>query len=645
MNRTVLTPIQRSGFVALSALLGLLALALPAHAQTTDLFRQAAQFRFGQPNTALTALEAEIRSANPERRRGQEAELVKILQSPEATTDAKSWTCRVLRIVGSEQAVPALAALLSDENLSADAQFALRSIPGTKVDQALRKALARTKGLQKAGVVQTLGARQDCQALPLLAPLAGDQDPIVAEAALYALGHIGGDEALQAVQKAQVPERLRGYRDHALLLCAESLPADKKAEAAAVYRELYSQSKNKALRAAALRGLVRTGQAQATSTLVGALAADDARLRAAAAKALCEVADEVLVKTALAQFPAWHPEAQILVLDMIAHPAALPVIRQAISSDNEKLRHVVLAALGRLGDVSDIPVLLRVAVEQTSAAAMARKSLQTLRGPKIDDALLAAAKAETAGDQVEAIHALAGRNATNAVPSLLELARIRSPVRGVALQAVGQLAGTKDFPALVGFLTKSQGNVDQTVIVIALVTYLHRTADREGAATALVAAMKEATPEVQVVLLRLLNLVPCRQSMAALRSAADNSDGTVRDAAVRGLTAWPEIAALPDLERIAKTSSDSTHKALARRGLIRLLRLPEAGPPEQTVKQLGSVLTLTDSKEEKTLVLSALAEMKRPHPAALDLAAGCLSDPALEMEAAQAIVRLAGSCK
>ena len=163
--------------------------------------------------------------------------------------------------MGSDQAVPALAALLNNADLSADAQFALRSIPGAQVDQALRQALAQTKGLQKAGVIQTLGARQDRQALPLLAPLAGDHDLQIAEAAFYALGNIGGEEALRAVQKAQVPESLSGYRDHALLLCAESLPADKKAEAGAVYRALL-QTKNKALRAAAMRGLVSPGQSQ-----------------------------------------------------------------------------------------------------------------------------------------------------------------------------------------------------------------------------------------------------------------------------------------------------------------------------------------------------------------------------------------------
>ena len=94
MNRIVLNSTRRSGFVALMTLL---ALALSTPAQSTDLFKQAAHFRYGESNAALTALEGQIRSAKPEQQRSLEAELVKILQSSEATKDAKAWVCRALR--------------------------------------------------------------------------------------------------------------------------------------------------------------------------------------------------------------------------------------------------------------------------------------------------------------------------------------------------------------------------------------------------------------------------------------------------------------------------------------------------------------------------------------------------------------------
>jgi type 1 glutamine amidotransferase len=222
-----------------------------------DSYSELRLLNFGQSTPALAAIQSDIATANPAQLRAIEAKLIAALLSADATADAKSWVCRTLRIAGSEQAVPALGALLTDNQLAADAQFALRCIPGPAADQALRAALSRTHGLLQAGIVQTLGARADRQALALIAPLASDPDPAAAEAALYALGRIGGLEALQAVQNATVPDGLQRYRRHAILLCAESLLASGNAgEAARACRALCNDSPDPVSKSAALRCLM-----------------------------------------------------------------------------------------------------------------------------------------------------------------------------------------------------------------------------------------------------------------------------------------------------------------------------------------------------------------------------------------------------
>ena len=160
-------------------------------------------------------------------------------------------------MAGSEQAVPVVASLLTDSQFAADAEFALRSLPGAKVDEALRAALAKTPGLLKAGVIQTLGARQDAAAVPLVIPSLTDPDASVVEATLYALGQIGGSQALTALRSAKVPAASERSRQHALLLCAERLLAggqrapSAETEASQVYRTLYGDATDLAIKTAA----------------------------------------------------------------------------------------------------------------------------------------------------------------------------------------------------------------------------------------------------------------------------------------------------------------------------------------------------------------------------------------------------------
>ena len=595
----------------------------------------------GQPTTALSAIQAEIRSATPEQLRVIEAKLLGLLQTPEATPHAKSWACRTLRFAGSEQCVPALAAVLGDKQLSADALFALRSLAGERVDAALRAALASTQGLLKAGVIQTLGARGDRAAVALIAPLAGAGDPVVAEAALYALGQIGGGAALKALQNAAVPEKLKRYHDHALLVCCESLAAEGQAgEAAAVYRALLSQSADWIIQCGALRGLVRTQPTTASPELLTALSAEDPRLRAAAAQLLGDASDTELVKTALAQFSTWFPDTQAKVLGLLTQPAALPQIHAVLRDGNDEVRRAALEALGRLGGIEDVPALLAEATRPGTAQTAARKSLQILRGSQVNDALVAAAKTGAAETRCEAIRGLVPRNDLSALPVLLELAADADPtVRGAALKAVGQLTAEKDFPALVSLLVRSQTAGDRDAAENALTVLAQRVTGKEAAAASILAAAAGAPVATRCALLRLLVQVPCARSLEGLRAAGQDPEASVKESVLRTLADWPDGSPAPDLLALARSTTTPAHRSLALRGFIHLATLPGAGSPEQTVKGLAEAMTLSPAVGNKKAALAALAEMG--HRSALNLAADCLADPNIVIEAATTVVRLA----
>ena len=621
--------------ITVTSLLAGFVLARASAAQPEDANAEALHFSHGKPTTALSVIEAQIRSASSDQLRAIETRLLQVVQSSEATADAKSWACRLLRVAGSETSVPVLAPLLLNPNLAANAQFALRSIASPRVDEALRAALTKTDGLLKAGVVQTLGARGDREAVRLIAPLAVDTSGTVAEAALYALGQIGGADAWQAIEQANVTESLKAYREHALLAAAGTLPSN---EAFAAYETLFKRAEKAPVKAAALRGMVTSDSRRSEGSLARALVSEVASLRAAAAKTLCEVADEALTARILNRFSDWSPDTQIRILGMISHPAAL-ALAQRIPTDAD-VRLAALGAVGRLGNAANVPGLLAAAGEGGATQSAARKALQVLRGAGVDDALATAAAAGPLPQRVEAIRAQAARRAVNSVPKMLALATDAEPlVRGEAYQALALVAGPKDSPALVSLLVRSSTDSDRQGAEQALMALVPRSGQPEAMVASLLSELPAANSPTRCALLRVLAQAPCPASLGALRRYSRDTEPAVKNAAFRGLADWPDAAVAPDLLEIARTSDNAVHGALAFRNYVRLAGLVGKQDPAAGAQMAADAMKAAATPDDRKTVLALLPAI--PSMPALNLAASCLGENAVEVEAATAVVSLA----
>jgi len=118
-----------------------------------------------------------------------EAALLEVLQSG-AALPAKEYICRQLALIGTERCVPVLAAMLADEELSDCARLALEAIPDASVDKALRAALDKTGGIQRIGVVNTIGERGDQEAVSALLEMQNNPDGDLSKAVEAALRKI-----------------------------------------------------------------------------------------------------------------------------------------------------------------------------------------------------------------------------------------------------------------------------------------------------------------------------------------------------------------------------------------------------------------------------------------------------------------------
>jgi type 1 glutamine amidotransferase len=217
-------------------------------------------YDFGDSRLPLTELSDEIRKAygKPGELKKYEAALDGILKS-DAKYAGKQYACRELSIIGTEQSVPVLAGMLTNQEYSDMARYALERIPGEAPNKAMLEALSKAEGKAKIGIVNSLGERGCRPAAADIAKLADNSDKQLAGAAISALGKIGGPDAVKALDKVRdsVPDNLKMAVYDAYLKIADKLVAEgNRAEAMKIFRDLNREGVPQLVRTAALKGMV-----------------------------------------------------------------------------------------------------------------------------------------------------------------------------------------------------------------------------------------------------------------------------------------------------------------------------------------------------------------------------------------------------
>ena len=113
----------------------------------------------------VAAISSPVCADQPPPAKGNEAELIAVLEKPDAPLYDKAKACQALAVIGTKRSVPALAALLGDEKTAHYARFGLETIPDPAVDEALRSALGKVQGKLLVGVIDSVANRRDAGAV------------------------------------------------------------------------------------------------------------------------------------------------------------------------------------------------------------------------------------------------------------------------------------------------------------------------------------------------------------------------------------------------------------------------------------------------------------------------------------------------
>jgi hypothetical protein len=267
------------------------------------------------------------------------AKLIAVLKS-DASQHDKMEACRQLARVGTLEAVPVLAALLSDEQLAHMARYGLEPIQDPAVDVTFREALGKLKGKLLVGVIGSIGVRRDTKAVAALAKLLENDNPQVAQAAARSLGAIGNTEAVQALDGALADKRagMQLAVCEGLFRCAEALAAKDQREAAVqIYdrlRELKTAPHQ--VRAGALRGAILARGKAGLPLLKEFLRGKDYILFAAAVRTAQELPLDEVSQMLIAELGNLPSDRQILVIQTLRgklDASVLPTLLAAAKTD------------------------------------------------------------------------------------------------------------------------------------------------------------------------------------------------------------------------------------------------------------------------------------------------------------------------
>jgi HEAT repeat protein len=587
---------------------------------------------------------------NQNARAEKERKLIGVLQSGAAPQD-KAMACKQLAIYGSQEAVPAIAPLLADKDLSSWARIALEVIPGPAADAALREAVGKLQGRLLVGVINSIGVRRDAQAVDPLAARLKDADAEVASAAAVALGRIGGMQAGQALMQAmmEAPAEVRSAAAEGCILCAESfLAQDKTVFAIRFYDAVCKANVPEQRVLEATRGAILARQSAGVPLLVEQLRSPSKGRFGIGLRTARELRGQEVTEALTAEMERLNADRQPLLLLAIADrsdAAVLPAVLKAARGGSQKLRTAAVGVLARLGNASSVPVLLDAAIDSDAELAQtAKMTLAKLPGRDVD-ADLAARLPQAKGKLRQVLIELAGqRQIDEAVPAIVQsVADADAGVRGAAVQAIGTIGGDKQAADLVTLLQKTQDSKERTDIEKALLGVSGRGGQK--CVQYLLPLMQSDDSTLRTIAVHSLAVAGGPDALAAVRAAINDKDEAVQDEAVRTLSTWPnnwpgDTGVAEPLLTLAKSGKKTSHQVLGLRGYLQYVQGDKKLDDADKVAKVKELLPLVNRPEEKRLAIAVLGTV--PASGSLELLTTLAADPAVAEEAYSAIVSLVG---
>jgi HEAT repeat protein len=547
-----------------------------------------------------------------------EKKLLEFFEKP-VTLHARVAVSKPLSFVGGTESAEVLGRYLTDPEVSDPARYVLERIPGEEVDRAFLEALNNASPAVVPGIISSLGHRRARASVPYFEKLLQTRPlPEIRTAILEALGNVDDPESekilanylkvddekirllavdsLLRIAQRQIGEnRLDSANDVAsLLLNSRLMPWQKMA--AWKIRILAAGNESRSMIASVLKGKDELAQQAGISLIPQLVSSSDVSSLIGFFNQLSPKR-RVQFASALSSFPS--PEVRDFLMKV------------SVQSTSAQVRTEAILSLGKAGDQGVVEFLAkRAAQTKGSEKNASRESLVALRGKAVDEVILELISKET--DQTvrnELLLAARERNIRAAREFFLAEASNPSADPSLVSRGLRAFGDVSLAENLLDITFKTEDENFQEELENILAFWAQNSARPEaGSAFFRNLLTRETRPEKQVILLRIIGKIGESSSLPLIRSFLDSSNLTLREAAVKSLSNWPEVEARDDLLYLARTSSDLKENVLAIRGLVRLTAAETYRRPRAVVNFLKELYSFCRRVEEKKLVLSVLPD-------------------------------------
>ncbi|MBW1811987.1 MAG: HEAT repeat domain-containing protein, partial [Deltaproteobacteria bacterium] len=525
---------------------------------------------------------------------------------------------------------------LTDKILSDYARLVLEQLNSTKADKAMCDALATTPDVAKIGILGSLGERRYGPAVGPAAKLIASSNTEVAQAAIQAIGRIGGTKAARHLSSMKPNQKLVRSQMQALVSCASSLSGS---EAVVLYNKVIV-GKDGSCRIAALRGLTHVDSGKAASYIINSVKSSDLQFRRGGLSIVAETKGRELTLKMLDlmdEFKGTQKAELIIALGIRGDKAALNRVLGNLSSNETPIRDAAINTVSRLGDASVIKQLLSI-IDSPVLKASIVQAIAGMESKGVNAVLVESLKDRKLRNA--AVSACIARNCTEATGGLLKLAADdQADVRKDTWAGLAVLANPDEMKSVMSVVVNIKTKQSLSYAERAVRKIFARAKDRSECFQVIASYYPNANEATKVFILGLGSESGDADTLKLEQSALASGNKKLYGQALRTLARWPNKLAVADLYNQAQNASGQVDRIIALRGYIRIAGLKDAGlSPQEQLVILKKAMKLASRNEEKKWVISNLQNVTSSE--SLQMLQKYMPDPMLRVEAQVAAASL-----
>ncbi len=551
-----------------------------------------------------------------------------------------------LQLIGKDESAAVLGKLLKDKELCDAACRALLAIGTENASKTLVETLGDVDETNKAAIIKTIGEFKNKDACEKLLEYVTNPNREIRLAALFAIANIGDDSAEKALKKATIVEdpyeKAKAYSFYMLYAKRLAEQGEVK-QAVKICTNIYEKSDLITIRCEALGSLAAIQGNQAQETLLKAIESDNDQMQEAVVQLAKNLGDETDTLKWAKKLETVSDDAKIRIITMLAErgdKAALGEITKFIAPEqpNGKVAAAAVAAIGKLGQTEAINIILSgLDSGETERVKAVKETLNLLAGENVNKAVankLTDAKL-TSESKIVLIEFLAERLAKEHKDIVLAQTKDADDnVKLAAVKALSDLASAGDLRELVKLML----DTDNTKLQTATQKTIVATAKRASEISSVLEAVDTAGDKSKALLLDTLAKLGGMEAINKVLAQTTSTVDTVKDAALRALSNWPDEYAISPLLDIAARTEDSTYHVITLRGCLRIISTVPL-PSEKKIELYKKAMAIAKRDDEKKMIIAGLSNIRNED--ALFMAGEYIDNDQLSSEAALAIANIA----